>query len=45
LATSEQAVATTVVLPLFHQMTVEDQDRVIESLARACLPRAESRRR
>ena len=38
LAASEQAAATTLVLPLFHQMTVEDQDRVIESLARACLP-------
>ncbi len=36
LASSEQAAATTLVLPLFHQMTVEDQDRVVESLARAC---------
>lgn len=36
LAHSEQASATAVVLPLYHQMTVEDQDRVIESLARAC---------
>jgi perosamine synthetase len=36
LANSEQASATSLVLPLYHQMTVEDQDRVIESLARAC---------
>ena len=43
LANSEQASASALALPLFHQMTVEDQDRVIESLARACLPRAESR--
>jgi perosamine synthetase len=43
LAASEQAAATTMVLPLFHQMTVEDQDRVIDSLVRACQPPAESR--
>ena len=38
---SEQVSASTVVLPLFHQMTFDDQDRVIDSLTRA-LPRAES---
>ena len=36
LASSELASATTLVLPLFQQMTEEEQDRVIESLARAC---------
>jgi dTDP-4-amino-4,6-dideoxygalactose transaminase len=36
LAHSELASATTVVLPLYHQMTAEEQGRVIESLAHAC---------
>jgi dTDP-4-amino-4,6-dideoxygalactose transaminase len=45
LAHSEQVSASTLVLPLFHQMTVDDQDRVVDSLARACLPRAGSRGR
>jgi len=36
LANSEQASAASLVLPLYHQMTADDQDRVIESLARAC---------
>ena len=36
LASSEQAAATALVLPLYHQMTIEDQDRVIAALARAC---------
>jgi dTDP-4-amino-4,6-dideoxygalactose transaminase len=35
LANSELASATTLVLPLYHQMTLEDQDRVIDSLTRA----------
>jgi perosamine synthetase len=45
LASSELASATALVLPLYHQMTVEDQDRVITALKAACLPRAESRGR
>lgn len=36
LANSEQAAASAVVLPLYHQMTIEDQDRVIAALRRAC---------
>ena len=36
LGQSERAAATSLVLPLYQQMTFEDQDRVIESLARAC---------
>jgi dTDP-4-amino-4,6-dideoxygalactose transaminase len=35
LARSEEAQATTVVLPLFHQLTETEQDRVIEALSRA----------
>jgi dTDP-4-amino-4,6-dideoxygalactose transaminase len=35
LTRSEEAQATAVVLPLFHQMTDEDQDRVVASLAGA----------
>jgi dTDP-4-amino-4,6-dideoxygalactose transaminase len=35
LAQSEQAQDTAIVLPLFHQMTTEEQDRVVASLARA----------
>ncbi len=35
LPVSEQALATTIVLPLYHQMTEADQDRVVEALARA----------
>ncbi len=35
LARSEQAQDTTVVLPMYHQMTSAEQDRVIASLARA----------
>jgi perosamine synthetase len=38
LAKSEQAAATALVLPLYHQMTIEDQDRVIAALKAACLP-------
>jgi perosamine synthetase len=41
LANSEQAAASTLVLPLYHQMTIEDQDRVIAALTRACGPGAE----
>jgi dTDP-4-amino-4,6-dideoxygalactose transaminase len=33
---SERAQDTTIVLPLYHALTFDDQDRVIESLARAC---------
>jgi dTDP-4-amino-4,6-dideoxygalactose transaminase len=32
---SEQAQDTSIVLPLYHQMTEEDQDRVVEALASA----------
>ena len=35
LAASEQAQDTTIVLPLFHQLTDADQDRVVEALRRA----------
>jgi dTDP-4-amino-4,6-dideoxygalactose transaminase len=35
LTRSECAQDTVVALPLFHEMTVEDQDRVVESLTRA----------
>jgi perosamine synthetase len=38
LARSEQAAASALVLPLYHQMTIEDQDRVIAALERACRP-------
>jgi dTDP-4-amino-4,6-dideoxygalactose transaminase len=34
LSQSEEAQDTTVVLPLFHQLTEEDQDRVIDTIAR-----------
>jgi dTDP-4-amino-4,6-dideoxygalactose transaminase len=37
LANSEQVSATALVLPLYHQMTLEDQDRVVDSLAHAVL--------
>lgn len=33
---SEEIQATAVVLPLFHQMTEADQDRVVQELARCC---------
>ncbi len=36
LANSEQASQTALVLPLFHEMTAHDQDRVIAALANAC---------
>jgi len=36
LANSEQASATALVLPLYHEMTIRDQDRVIAALTRAC---------
>jgi len=42
---SERVSTSSLVLPLFHQMTFDEQDRVIDSLARACLPRAESKDR
>jgi dTDP-4-amino-4,6-dideoxygalactose transaminase len=35
LARSEEALRTSIVLPLYHDMTVDDQDRVIATLARA----------
>ncbi len=35
LTVSEQAQDTAIVLPLYHQMTTEEQDRVVASLARA----------
>jgi dTDP-4-amino-4,6-dideoxygalactose transaminase len=35
LANSEQVSTTALVLPLYHQMTLEDQDRVVDSLTRA----------
>lgn len=35
LARSEQALATSIVLPLYHQMSDDDQDRVISALADA----------
>lgn len=35
LSAGEHATATTIVLPLFHQMTVDEQDRVVAALARA----------
>ena len=35
LAQSEEAQDTTIVLPLYHQLTEDDQDRVIEALAAA----------
>jgi dTDP-4-amino-4,6-dideoxygalactose transaminase len=34
LSQSEEAQDTTVILPLFHQLTEEDQDRVIDTIAR-----------
>jgi dTDP-4-amino-4,6-dideoxygalactose transaminase len=34
LGQSEEAQDTTVILPLFHQLTEEDQDRVIDAIAR-----------
>jgi dTDP-4-amino-4,6-dideoxygalactose transaminase len=36
LRTSEDVSATALVLPLYHQMTVHDQDRVVTALGRAC---------
>lgn len=36
LASSEQASATALVLPLYHEMTGQDQDRVIAALENAC---------
>lgn len=33
---SERAQETTILLPLYHELTASDQDRVVESLARAC---------
>jgi perosamine synthetase len=42
LANSEQAAAGTLILPLYHQMTIDDQDRVIAALTRACGAAAES---
>jgi dTDP-4-amino-4,6-dideoxygalactose transaminase len=35
LARSEEALRTTILLPLYHDMTYDDQDRVITALARA----------
>jgi dTDP-4-amino-4,6-dideoxygalactose transaminase len=35
LANSERAAVTSVVLPLYHEMTIEEQDRVISALSRA----------
>jgi dTDP-4-amino-4,6-dideoxygalactose transaminase len=35
LARSEEAEASAIVLPLFHQLTHEDQDRVIDAVRRA----------
>jgi dTDP-4-amino-4,6-dideoxygalactose transaminase len=35
LARSERAQDTAVLLPLYHQMTEADQDRVVEALRRA----------
>jgi len=35
LTEGERAQDTAIVLPLYHQMTADEQDRVIESLARA----------
>jgi dTDP-4-amino-4,6-dideoxygalactose transaminase len=34
LSRSEEAQDTTVILPLFHQLTDEDQDRVVDTIAR-----------
>jgi len=34
LSQSEEAQDTTVILPLFHQLTEEDQDRVVDTIAR-----------
>ena len=34
LSQSEDAQDTTVILPLFHQLTEEDQDRIVDTLAR-----------
>jgi dTDP-4-amino-4,6-dideoxygalactose transaminase len=34
LTQSEEAQDTTVILPLFHQLTEEDQDRVVDTIAR-----------
>jgi len=31
---SEEAQDTTVILPLFHQLTEDDQDRVVDTIAR-----------
>ena len=36
LGNSEEASATSIVLPLFHEMTVLEQDRVVAALAMAC---------
>jgi dTDP-4-amino-4,6-dideoxygalactose transaminase len=36
LPNSEEVSATSLVLPMYHEMTVEDQDRVVTALGRAC---------
>jgi dTDP-4-amino-4,6-dideoxygalactose transaminase len=36
LPNSEDVSATSLVLPMYHEMTVEDQDRVVAALGRAC---------
>ena len=36
LAQSEKAQDTTILLPMYHELTDRDQDRVVDSLARAC---------
>jgi dTDP-4-amino-4,6-dideoxygalactose transaminase len=33
---SERASAAVLVLPLFHQLTLDDQDRVVDALSHAC---------
>jgi dTDP-4-amino-4,6-dideoxygalactose transaminase len=38
LTCGERAQDTVIVLPLYHQMTSDDQQRVAESLRRACVP-------
>jgi dTDP-4-amino-4,6-dideoxygalactose transaminase len=39
----EEVQDTAIALPLFHQMTVEDQDAVVSALRAACSPRAPER--
>lgn len=36
LTQSEKAQDTTILLPMYHELTDRDQDRVVDSLARAC---------